>query len=162
MVLPVLSWQLLFSFPGGKKDKEDNSLVETAIREMGEELGLERSCVHVWASLPAIPDRVCFEVNNNVSGLSCYWYCQFCFTISLYLLQLFLPCCYGLFAAWKNCDHSCGWIYWRNWCQFTSAESWGGKLRSITMWLLPPSECMPSTNWWVIIAHQMALALLVS
>lgn len=50
--------------------------METAIREMEEELGLERSCVHVWASLPAIPDRVCFEVNNSVSGsVSGYQYC---------------------------------------------------------------------------------------
>lgn len=45
------------SFPGGKKDPEDKSLVETAIREMDEELGVERRQVHVWASMPPVPDR---------------------------------------------------------------------------------------------------------
>ena len=34
-------------------------MVETAIREMKEELpGLERSLVQVWAPMPAMPDRV--------------------------------------------------------------------------------------------------------
>ena len=46
------------SFPGGKRDPEDNSIVDTAVREMEEELGLERSCVQVWAQMPAFPDRV--------------------------------------------------------------------------------------------------------
>ena len=46
------------SFPGGKKDLEDNSIVDTAVREMEEELGLERSHVQVWAQMPAFPDRV--------------------------------------------------------------------------------------------------------
>ncbi|XP_068700517.1 mitochondrial coenzyme A diphosphatase NUDT8-like [Montipora capricornis] len=45
------------SFPGGKRDPEDKSLVETAIREMDEELGVERRQVHVWASMPPVPDR---------------------------------------------------------------------------------------------------------
>lgn len=31
---------------------------ETAVREMEEELGLERSRVEVWAQMPTIPDRV--------------------------------------------------------------------------------------------------------
>ena len=47
-----------FSFPGGKKDPEDSSLIETAIREMDEELGLHRRHVEVWAPMPTIPDRV--------------------------------------------------------------------------------------------------------
>lgn len=46
------------SFPGGKRDPEDNSMVDTAVREMEEELGLERSRVQVWAQMPAFPDRV--------------------------------------------------------------------------------------------------------
>ena len=47
-----------FSFPGGKKDPEDSSLIETAIREMDEELGLDRRHVEVWAPMPTMPDRV--------------------------------------------------------------------------------------------------------
>ena len=47
-----------FSFPGGKKDPEDSSLIETAIREMDEELGLDKRHVEVWALMPTIPDRV--------------------------------------------------------------------------------------------------------
>ena len=47
-----------FSFPGGKKDPEDESIIETAVREMEEELGLEKNYVQVWARMPAMPDRV--------------------------------------------------------------------------------------------------------
>lgn len=50
----------LSSFPGGKKDPEDESLVETAIREMEEELGIEKSHVQVWASMPPVPEKVKF------------------------------------------------------------------------------------------------------
>lgn len=46
------------SFPGGKKDPEDSSLIETAIREMDEELGLDRRHVEVWAPMPTMPDRL--------------------------------------------------------------------------------------------------------
>ena len=49
---------MIFSFPGGKKDPEDKSIIETAVREMEEELGLEKSRVQVWAEMPAMPDRV--------------------------------------------------------------------------------------------------------
>ena len=50
------------SFPGGKRDPEDNSIVDTAVREMEEELGLERSCVQVWAQMSAFPDRVSISI----------------------------------------------------------------------------------------------------
>lgn len=46
------------SFPGGKKDPEDKSVIETAVREMEEEMGLEKSRVQVWAQMPAMPDRL--------------------------------------------------------------------------------------------------------
>ena len=59
---PVLQQDMcfcnFFSFPGGKKDPEDSSLIETAIREMDEELGLDRRHVEVWAPMPTMPDRV--------------------------------------------------------------------------------------------------------
>ncbi|KAL9971348.1 hypothetical protein ACROYT_G023861 [Oculina patagonica] len=46
------------SFPGGKRDPEDKSVVDTAVREMEEELGLEKRHVQVWAQMPAMPDRL--------------------------------------------------------------------------------------------------------
>lgn len=62
-----------FSFPGGKKDPEDKSVIETAVREMEEEMGLEKSCVQVWAQMPAMPDRVitstCFHSNGLNPGI---------------------------------------------------------------------------------------------
>lgn len=39
-----LIW-LFFSFLGGKKDFEDKSVREIVVREMEEEMGLEKSCV---------------------------------------------------------------------------------------------------------------------
>ena len=63
---------MIFSFPGGKKDPEDKSIIETAVREMEEELGLEKSRVQVWADMPAMPDRVItFNYNSVfVNGLN--------------------------------------------------------------------------------------------
>ena len=40
------------SFPGGKVHAEDNSPEETALRETEEEIGLDRSRVHVLGRLP--------------------------------------------------------------------------------------------------------------
>jgi len=56
------------SFPGGKKDPEDKNLLETAVREMEEELGLERSHVHIWAPMPAIPDKLGKTAITAVTG----------------------------------------------------------------------------------------------
>ena len=64
-----LTWSF-FSFPGGKKDPEDESVIETAVREMEEEMGLEKSRVQVWAQMPAMPDRVIVTSVFKVNGLN--------------------------------------------------------------------------------------------
>ncbi|EDO31011.1 predicted protein [Nematostella vectensis] len=46
------------SFPGGKKDDCDVSLVVTAMRETSEELGIDEKQIDIWASLTPISDRV--------------------------------------------------------------------------------------------------------
>lgn len=40
------------SFPGGRKEEQDDSLVETALRETEEEIGLERGHVELLGALP--------------------------------------------------------------------------------------------------------------
>lgn len=48
----------IFSFPGGKVDKEDNSIVDAALRETEEELGINKRAIEVWVEAFPIPDRV--------------------------------------------------------------------------------------------------------
>ena len=44
-----------FSFPGGKASAEDGSLVQTALRETWEEIGLTPRRVEVWSQMAAAP-----------------------------------------------------------------------------------------------------------
>ena len=46
------------SFPGGGVEREDTSLVDTALREAWEEVGLTRKNVDVWTVMDPIPGRV--------------------------------------------------------------------------------------------------------
>jgi nudix motif 8 len=44
------------SFPGGKADK-DESMVETALRETEEEIGVPHTSIEVWAEMPQVQGR---------------------------------------------------------------------------------------------------------
>jgi 8-oxo-dGTP pyrophosphatase MutT (NUDIX family) len=44
-----------FAFPGGKSDPSDATLLDTALRELEEELGVPRAKTHVLGSLTAVP-----------------------------------------------------------------------------------------------------------
>lgn len=48
-------------FPGGKFDREDGSLQQTALRETYEELGIPRDQIQIWGQL---------AVHNTVSGFA--------------------------------------------------------------------------------------------
>nr|WP_186380252.1 CoA pyrophosphatase [Yersinia mollaretii] len=73
------------AFPGGKADPEDNSLIETALREAEEEVAIPASAVHVLGQLAPldsssgyqvtpivglVPDNIAFHGNEDeVAGL---------------------------------------------------------------------------------------------
>ena len=41
------------AFPGGKRDPQDRSMLDTALRETWEEIGIARECIEILAHLPA-------------------------------------------------------------------------------------------------------------
>ncbi|XP_062895795.1 nucleoside diphosphate-linked moiety X motif 8 isoform X2 [Mobula hypostoma] len=45
------------SFPGGKQDRSDGDIVDTALRETEEEVGLRVSRASVWGTLRPVPER---------------------------------------------------------------------------------------------------------
>jgi len=58
------------SFPGGKVEQEDSSLVETALREAFEEIGLSRHSAEVVGQLPAYETISGFQVTPVVAFVS--------------------------------------------------------------------------------------------
>ena len=54
------------SFPGGARDPEDFDLLETALRETEEEIGLARDAVEVIGELPTYETRTGFSVKPIV------------------------------------------------------------------------------------------------
>lgn len=50
------------SFPGGREEQADNTLVETALRETYEEIGLQPSAVDVFGALTEMPTVTGFQV----------------------------------------------------------------------------------------------------
>ncbi|XP_072036277.1 mitochondrial coenzyme A diphosphatase NUDT8-like [Amphiura filiformis] len=45
------------SFPGGIRDESDADIVETALRETQEELGIKPEAVDVWCQMAAVPNK---------------------------------------------------------------------------------------------------------
>ena len=52
---PLDPWSGHYSFPGGRKEKKDNNLLETCIRETVEEVGILLSPETMQAQLPVTP-----------------------------------------------------------------------------------------------------------
>ena len=73
IVLSVID--LLSSFPGGKKDDSDNNIIDTALREAEEEIGLAGSDIQVWGPLLPVPSRVSgiWALDANVEATACFY-----------------------------------------------------------------------------------------
>lgn len=55
------------SFPGGRVDLADSSRIETALREMGEEVGVERESIEILGTLPEYHTTSGYRVTPVVS-----------------------------------------------------------------------------------------------
>ncbi len=55
------------SFPGGRVDEEDDTHIETALREAKEEIGIERSCIEILGLMPEYRTGSGFKVIPVVS-----------------------------------------------------------------------------------------------
>ncbi|TMX41363.1 CoA pyrophosphatase [Vibrio rotiferianus] len=58
------------SFPGGKYEPEDGQLVNTALREVEEEIGIEPSHIRVFGQLPTLPTISQFNVTPFLAFVS--------------------------------------------------------------------------------------------
>ncbi|KAL4221676.1 nudix (nucleoside diphosphate linked moiety X)-type motif 8 [Mactra antiquata] len=56
------------SFPGGMHDTGDKDIINTALRETEEEIGLDRNSVEVWGTLPALPSKTGGSIVTPVLG----------------------------------------------------------------------------------------------
>ena len=45
---------------GGASDEDDVNIIETALREANEEIGLDKKNVEIWCSMPPIPGMIIF------------------------------------------------------------------------------------------------------
>jgi len=61
------------AFPGGKREREDRNLLDTALRESHEEVGLERECVEVLGRLEPVPTPTGFFIVPFVARLISEW-----------------------------------------------------------------------------------------
>lgn len=55
------------SFPGGRREEEDATLLQTALRETHEEVGLALKCVQVYGALASLPTYSGFEITAFVA-----------------------------------------------------------------------------------------------
>ena len=52
------------SFPGGRHEKSDSNMIDTALRETEEEIGLKRDAVEVIGELPKYETRTGFVLSQ--------------------------------------------------------------------------------------------------